>query len=292
MNQSLQKLVRVSVLLGVILFAVSGYIWWNQIVTNPSRVFWNTLDKNLSTNSVVRSIEFEQQGSASKNVTAVSLLGEANAQTVNAITDMYKNSVTTETILTPNATYTRILDVDSEAEIAQSKLSGLFASWAKEDLTGDVASADLIAAIAGNVPSFPVAQLSKEQRSKIMTYVRDNKVFEFNQNEIKKTTKDGRKVYEYTVTIHPESYIAMMKLIGEMTGINEHESIDPSLYKDQAPVTETISIDVMSRRVLSVVDGSGVTEKYSSYGTIRAMDLPKDTITFEELQQRFAEIAV
>lgn len=292
MNARQQHLVRLAVLVGIILFGVSGYVWWTKIYTNPERIFWSTAANNLATTGVTREVKDENNTtSGSEQITQLQLGGRTIAATNKTLDGGDGNVVKTQTLITPQKTYTRITDIQtSDKAVSKQQLALVIDVWAKSDTApeGQVSQSFLVAA-SGTLPSLPIANLPAKQRNEILHDMKTNKVYSVDFAKSKVQEQHGRQVRVYDVTINVEPLVAMLKKLGTMTGTKEYADADPSKYRDQKISGLQFTIDTKARQIANVYDTNNkFREIYSSYGIALAAQLPTQTVTEAELQSRFA----
>ena len=293
-----QKLIRLCVTLGSILIIIGAYVWWTKIYTNAENIFWGAFANNLATSSVTRTISDGPENSDAANTQAMQLqLGGNNVvYSTRKNADGLGNSVTTESITTPTESFIRLTNIRAaQHQIDASKLSSVVNVWAKDDTPLQQGiKQDFLTGYAGNLPSLPIANLDSKTRGEIVAYAKEHKAFSVDFKDVKATKQDGRSARTYTVKINPEGYVGLLKLVSQKVGTNHLADVDPVAYRNQEPLTEEITIDTLSRRVLTVKDSAGgYSETYSAYGVPVTTAVPsKGVITTSELQNRLGQLLV
>lgn len=293
MNSRQQHLVRLAVLIGLILFGMSGYVWWTKIYTNPERIFWSAAANNLATTGVTRSIKDEGNTStAAPQITQLQLGGNNIAITDKAINDGGGNEVSTQTVMTPQQTYTRITGIKtSDKSITEQKLALVVNVWAKSEVAAGQISQPFVVAASGALPSLPVANLSPQQRSEILSDMKTNKVYTVDFAAAKTETHNGRQVRVYDITINVEPFVTVLKKLGTMTGTKEYQNVEPRKYQGQTITGMRFAVDSKSRQLAYVYDSNNkFRETYSSYGVAVNFALPTQTVPESELQSRFTQL--
>lgn len=279
-------------LVGLILFGMSGYVWWTKIYTNPERIFWGAAANNLATTGVTRSTENEAAAGATPQITQLQLGGRNIAITNKALNDGAGNEIKTQTIITPQQTYTRITDIKTNNKaITKQQRALVLDVWAKSETPHAAVSQAFVVAASGALPSLPVANLAAQQRDEILQDMKSNKAYVVDFAKAKKETYNGRQVRVYDVTINIESFVAMLKKLGGMTGTKEYQDVEPRKYHGQTIEGIRFAIDTKSRQLVYVYDSNNkFRETYSSYGVAVMAGLPTQTIPESELQSRFTQL--
>jgi hypothetical protein len=78
----------------------------------------------------------------------------------------------------------------------------------------------------------------------------------------------------------------MQKTLAKMLGLKLFDELEPNQYQGQEPTSVTMDIDAWSHRLVSVrYDGQDRTESYSAYNVVRKGDIPKTSLSSQQLQQ-------
>lgn len=294
------KLIISLVAVAVVLFAVSGGLYWyKQVYQAPEQVFWGMLDNNLSTSSVTRHITQtpEQTGGSSVDQYTRLQMGSQNA-TKSAVTlsqgdGSSQSIVKSESIGTQSNDYSRYLSVQTEQKGSNGQpldFSSILGIWGKTD-DAEAGAAPQVSyyrqAYLGSV--VPFAQLPAQARGDVVQNLRDSNVYEVDYSNVRHEQREGQSVLSFPVKISPKSYVEQLVKILGYTGLDA-SGLDPSVYANARQIEATFYINPVSRQLVSVVYSGGQEETYSSYGLILPIDLPKDTIPFSELQQRIQSI--
>ena len=95
----------------------------------------------------------------------------------------------------------------------------------------------------------------------------------------------GRPVYVYSVDVEPVAYVGLEKAFTNDLGIKTLDNIDPNNYQGQQAVKVKLTVDAWSHRLVEVsYVGTKHQEFYSSYGVPINKQLPKATISGQQLQ--------
>lgn len=257
---------------------------------NPRHVFEGMLKNNFSTTGFTRQVSSKQNGVEAQELAKLQLGNDTFTRTLTTL-KQGSDTVTTDAISTPSQDYVRYVSIDTKRKNNNGK-SLNFASavgvWAKTDSQTPGSSQSITQMMLG---IFPMANLSPQNRHDLLQQMDRDNVFSVNYDKVKKQTIDGRRVYTYEVQLMPQAYVAMLKSFGQYAGVGDQVmNLNPDDYQGQKPTTLIVSVDAMSHHLLSV-DTKGVqgyTQEFSSYGVNRPLQLPKNTITSAELQQRLS----
>lgn len=287
-----------SILLGVILAAVlilAGWLAWSKIIIDPDRVLSDTLNNSLRTPSITREVVQDQGNSGVRQVSYISFRQpDPNANTKTTIYQATNSnttaSVETETIGTNTSDYVRYTDIkEAGGEDGTGGLGDLIGKWAqrnKED-NSSVPGSNLTFFNEGLFSIIPFGNLDKASRETLLGFINDKNLYNYTSAE--KKFEDGRLVYEYNFSINPADLVDILRRYMELTGNGDSSQLDPSEYASSPPIQIQITVDVLSRQVVSIKYPQGRIENYSGYGLYRPVDIPTETIPIEQLQQRIRQ---
>ena len=278
------------------LVVLSGWLWWEKVYMNPTRVFWSMMSNNLATDSVVRHTHQTQSGQTSDEYIQIAF-GAVNAS--RSVTTLSQNdaagptTVVSETIGTPTNDYSRYISIKTTQKSSTGKLpdtSKVVGIWGK---TPD--------APAGQKPSLqyfqqgvlgivPFANLTNTQRSDLVKIMRDDNVYDIAAGAPKRTKVGKRAAYVYSVNINPAAYIGMLGQYAKDLGLGDI-GLDPSQYAGSQPLKADFTVDKLSRQLVSIsYTGTTQSETFSSQGLEQPITLPTQTIPISDLQNRVQSI--
>jgi hypothetical protein len=289
---------KIFTILAVVIFGISGWAWWHVVRSDPERTFYSALDNSLRTTGVSRRVAqdsgqqklnqevFLSQGAqhvARSTTTSTTAIEQAGNEST---------TVKTEAIGTPTADYDRYLSIDTTQKSADGKqldFTSLLNIWGKSETAPGLTSGQLYNESALGV--VPIGNIGADKRGELLKLIRDNNVYELNEEHVERKIEQGRPVYTYEVTVSPEPYINMLKQFAAAMKLTHLQNIDASQYKDSSPITFKIKVDVWGQQITQVeYQGGSRTEKYGSYGVQRGFSVPTDTIPVEELQAKLQSI--
>jgi hypothetical protein len=293
-----QLALEVVVLLAVILFGISGWLWWHFLRSNPENIFWGMMDNNLRTQSVTKQ---SSEGDKSQRTIQSSRAFTSPDQIVKGVTKITQQSdsgsikVLTETVGTPHADFVRYLTIESTEKNASGKtpdFSNVKNVWGKaaavnpKSTTGQLYSQAVLGVV-------PFGSLNLAQRQQLLQFMKDKKVYVTDFNSVDRFKNGGRSYYEYQVSVSPMAYIQMLQMYAKMAGLNQLNDINAEDYKDSSALKFKLQVDVFSKQLVGIkpLGGAPRTEAYGGYGIIsRKVALPTQTITLDELQTRLQTV--
>jgi hypothetical protein len=278
---------------GVLVFILSGWLWWAQVYQNPERVYWSMLANSLQTTSVTR--QLSQNSTASKlSQTVVQTFGVS--PTVQSYTTLQqgKSTIKTENIGTPDKDYIRYIAITSDQKSTAGKalnFAPALNKWAQTDVpnTAGAQNPSLFTQVTlglagGNL--VPQAELQATDRDKLLTLLRNTVVFDTNLDNVKKQRVAGRLQYVYTSNVQAVGYVGFQKEFAKMVGLKLLDKVDPNDYQGQAATKVELTVDAWSHQLVSVnYIGQDRKEQYSSYGVVRQVPPPVAKLTGTQLQQ-------
>jgi hypothetical protein len=274
--------------LGVLIFAVAGWFWYQRIYGNPERVFWTMIENNLATQGSTRTVV---QGSAdgdSEQVIHLSFGGNTHTRGLTSIRQGGENSslVRTETIGSHDADYVRYVELKPGGNKPNGQpydFSAVLEKWGKTPNTEGQQSNILLESLLGLVP---VGDFNPAERRELLRMIREKDVYDTDLTKVDVTRVNGRTLYTYKVSVNLQAYLEMMNEYVRMIGIDVGDGLDPTGYAGQS-AQAVFSVDKKSRRLATVnySDGSR-TETYGGYGVADTQPFPVESIDLSELQAR------
>lgn len=302
--KSRQKLTRMQtnalvITAGIIILAIGGWLWWQNIYSTPQRVFWATINNNLATTGITKHVppSGQDSGTTTDQYTRLSFGAQNMVRSVNILTQdngTSKSTVKTETIGTPDSDFARYLSIQTDQKNAEgkpldfTKIQGIWGKSADAALGQSASASYFRQAVLGLVP---FAYLDSATRSEVLTYMQTNSVYKIDFSKTQKTNQNGKSVYIYTVNIMPKAYASFLVELNKKLGLGTLDGIDPSSYDSTPPIKTQFTIDKNARQLASVKYSSNSQEEdYSGYGLNTPFALPTQTIPITELQNRIQSI--
>lgn len=280
---------------GSLLFILAALLWWNKASVEPATVFWGTVRNSMSTSGVTLHVN-EGSASAKDSQSIQYSLGTSNLVHSTRTVEQNGTTVKTESVGDASHTYTRYTDVKTNQKTAAGKkadFSSVLNVWAVP--ASDTTSAQLLPQVAlglalplGAVP-MPIGYVAPTQRENIVRDMQSRSLYQvsFANSAVKKETKDGRLQYTYSVTMQPKLYVTIMKKFAKEVGVKDLENVDEAQYASTQAVTVSLTIDAHARQLVKVENTTqGYTETYSGYGVPVDISLPKNALSYDELQKR------
>ena len=281
--------------MAALILVVGLFSWYQYIHKSTYGVFWDTVDNNLNLFGVTRTIDQSSGESKFNQKLQISLGAENVARGLTTITQPGQNGtieVVTETLGTLTNNYARYVDVSLVRDnAAVPDISSIKNVWGREDLVGDKDPNQSVLAEGLLFSSFPLAGLSAPQRQEVIQFMKDSQAYEVDYKGARVVTRAGKQAYEYNVIVNMEGYIAAVKMVDEMMGLNQLSDVDPTAYAEADPAQLTVVNSIDGRQLLEVsYTGTTRTEKYSAYGARITVDIPETNLLRSELEQRVQTI--
>ncbi|HKR81628.1 MAG TPA: hypothetical protein VJR27_01370 [Candidatus Saccharimonadales bacterium] len=284
-------------LTGIVVLLLTGWLWWAKASTNPTRVFNGMLANSLSTMSTT--LNLSQSGSSAKEAIQIQFGGTTAAHAVTTLSQN-SNTVTTETIGTPTADYTRYTSIKTGKVGKNGKpldLSKVQNVWAKTTAAEATNQQNIplfqqavlgIGLPIGSVP-VPMGAVSSKDRAALLAQIAGDNVYSPNFSKMKKGTVHGRLAYAYPVTLQPVTYARLMQNFAKALGLHTLDTFDPNSLSGKQPIEMTFIVDAHAKQLVEIDYATGnYKETYSSYGAVMPVTLPKNPISNGELQQRLS----
>lgn len=288
------KLTRILILLGLLLFVGAGAAWWTSVGSNPRNVFYDMLDNSMKTRSIGRHVV---QDNGSQKLEQRSHLITGQTAQVNSLTTLSQGagtSVKTQSIGTPTEDFVRYVAIETDQLGASGQplnFDNVIGVWGKstpaeqgEGTRGELFGENVLGVI-------PIGFVPYERRVELIKLIDEQNVYDIDYSKTKREVVNGRPQYTYDVVVKSDKYITMLKEFAKSVGLTQLESLDPSSFADAEPFQFSMTVDILSRQLVSVAfTGSARTEVYSSHGHETSVTLPDQTIPIDELQARLQNI--
>lgn len=277
-------------LLGLIALAVlilGLQLWYNKVYADPHRVFWNMIDNNLSTRGFTKETS---QPACVPNAQSTNVLQTTFTPSlrIRCITQIEQGIIklTVESIGTTEADYVHYSNVKTTGENPKTdKYDKIYGMWLKNN-GNESATASLYSHILNSPVLF--GYFSGQQREKITDSLR--KVYEVDYKKVDSQRSGVRETYVYDVTVPLRKFAAAEKLYAETMNLPIANQINPDAYPAEGKVKVKLSVDVLSRQ-LQGVEFQNVAEKYSGYGISPTINIPKQTVSLQQLQNAFQNVS-
>jgi hypothetical protein len=288
---------RLSVTFAIVIVVIAaGFIWWQFVWQNQTRVFQDMLANNLSTTSVTKT---ESANASDQHIEQdVRLeMGNMNAADWLVAATQGPSTVTTESIGTPSAGYIRYTHVATQVKGTANNAANfnkVINTWGKSDGKTDptlnhIFSQTLLDLSAAPLP--PIGNLPDAERQTLLAYMKSEKIFTPTYKNTKRAVVNGRAVYTYTVAVQLGAYVRMMQSFAHFLGLTDLDTIDPSQYSTVPPITLQMSVDRNSHQLIKITyPGSSFAQSYTDWGLLQPITIPSTTIPTTELQQRIQSL--
>ena len=284
----------------VLLLSTAGAVWWTRVQTDPERVFWGMLEQSLRTNGVTVQSSQDDFGANVTYTLQYSLGGNNLAQSMTRV-EQQGTKLTTEVIGTPDADYTRYVDIETDETNEAGDpidVSAIENVWAKTEHTDGTSGLIGQAALGLNLPlgalPVPIANLPAEQRESLLDQMRRENIYQVSYDNVsRQRSEDGRLLHVYNAQIQAILYASLMKQFGEYAGLQELVDLDPNTHSGAPPLEVEMTVDVRSRQLVDVrmaSSGGMYHQTYSGYDIPVQVQRPNDTVSGSELQHRLQEL--
>lgn len=291
-----RKVVLVTVIVGVSV-VVFGWVWWARSYNKPQKAFEDMLDISLRTPGVTRHITEKNGQGAVDQTTRVTLQGQSNARTTTILTQETGNgasTVVTETLGTAQNDYVRYQAIDTN----QTKMNGqpmdfksILGLWGKGGSPADTTQPPARLLNESLFGVVPFAELGRGARANLLKTMKTKDVYHVDYGKVANRSENGRPVFVYSVSINPASYIDMLKQFARELGSHQLDGVNSSQFTGRPARVLEFSVDKLSHQLVRVhYVSSNRDETYSGYGLVEALNIPKNTISITELQNRLQQL--
>lgn len=281
-NQKLQNYVFVA---GLIVFTgvLAVFLWLATVRNTPEKLFWAAIEQSLSTTGVTRRFSSESDTQRLVQVTRLNYAGSLQADTTLTITGIEGSKAVSQLLGTADEDYIRYRDITGD-ELPENVKD----RWAVLPRQNGARTGLLGQALLGT--ALPTGNFNASNRAKLMDFLRQNNVYAVQEFTEKGVEIEGRTTDVVAVMVDVVTFQRFLKDYLLMMGLNDAaESVATPLEGDKIRIE--VAIHASSRQIVKIgFDGldSSSSEVYGQWGGSSKLDIPSDTINFDELQAAFA----
>lgn len=286
----LKRLVRLMTSFAVVVGLIGLYLWYGRMYMTDERRFWLALENSMATQSVTRTLT--NGGTGNQAVQDQQFFFAPQMASVSHVTYSQKSSlvdtaVETEGISFPDAQYSRYTAFSTNQKKDDGSipnLAGIIDKWestiypeesklqARQNYVGELVTL----AIFGNYDA--------SFRNDVVAQMKQNKVFDFNDNSFSRTVVDGENILEVNVSINLKPYIVQLQRAFQESGYGEFPALDPSKYAEDSKINALYSVNMRSNAIVGISFGNRE-EKYSGYGIQKKIEAPLSEFDSGELEK-------
>ncbi|MGH7158169.1 MAG: hypothetical protein ACREGD_03830 [Candidatus Saccharimonadales bacterium] len=281
---------------GLLLLLAAGGLWWCRLAVAPERVFWGMIEQSFKTSGVTMSSTMQQGESSLEQHLQYSLGAQNRALSSNTLRQGGA-VVTTETLGTLGADYTRYAHIQTERTSEEGgplDLANILNVWAKTEQppgTSQLLSQTILGLSVplGAMP-VPIGYLSPDQREKLINQIKNEGMYEISFKDVKKEKKNGRLYYTYQVKVQSIPYVHLVQEFAKSIGLHDLDQVNPNDYQGQ-PLTIQMTVDARAKQITEVhVPEVDFRQTFSAHGIPVSIQPPEQSVPAEELQRRLTEL--
>lgn len=282
MREAIQRLLRVlGIVIVTALLVISYVVWRRQTNPDPTAVYWQALQRTMSTPGITCTSDETNNSITTKQVIELDLSSRATAHAWASVTQV-GTSVMTEEITTHAADYMRYTAIKSPTKLDLTQVLNVWST-----VTGPTSSKPLYGRTALGGCVFPLADLSNSEVKPLLATLKTGTVFKTTPATALRSTLAAHPTYIYDVSVQPSSYIAFMQQVAKAIGLTDLDNLDVSSYSQAPAVALKVYINPRSSEVQQIVFSSGAhTVRLSNYGRRPQLVVPQSTISSQQLSQR------
>lgn len=294
--QLTKQALQAAVVFGLLVLGAGVFMWWQVLYTDHQNTFEGALHETLRTYSVTRTIEQEAGLQSLEQVSRLQfgpqavVYGETTIRQAGEITA----EVITEEIGTSQRGYVRYVKIETEERDDEGErldFSDVVGEWGvNESQDGFGESGESFSEAVLDV--VPFGKVSAADRRELVDFAISSGAYNVDYTRVDESTENGRRIYEYPVTLQPEHYVAYLQKVAEAVGLTQLQDVDPASFRNVQPINFTIKVDMLSRQINEVAFQAQQdrVETISGYGILSQVDIPANPIPAFELQQRIQSV--
>src|SRR4029079_4326480 len=137
----------------------------------------------------------------------------------------------------------------------------------------------------------PIGYVEPDARKALIGQMQDDVAYQVAFSKVKKDRADGRLTYTYDVSLQPVAFAAFIKRFAKDVGVHTLDQLDPNSYKGQQAIKLQVAIDARAHRIIRIAaPGTDYVQTYSAYDVPVTQELPAQTISVRQLQERLAKL--
>lgn len=288
-----------SIILLSIIAVISVWLFIISFFNSKERVFWASINNNLSTSSITREVDQHQPGLIAKRTLFARSGSEfgvvANINIQQQAPNKKTTNVETENITTPKLNIARYKRVGLETKGENNspiEYNNFKNKWFTQSTNKDQ-NLEIIADGLGLSPGVvagtpPFVLLSNDQKSAVF----DNfKVaYKPDLSTVQATTFNNKDVYKFQVSVDVYSYLLGLNKIRKNMGFKEL-SLNPEDFKQNEPFNIQIIVGVSTRQIYEVTDANSRTkEVFKNHGLDKSIKLPNVGFTKKDIETELTEL--
>lgn len=285
-------------IVGVGFFVASAVLSYNKLYLTNERRFWLAIENGLRTNSVVK--EQQQGGTGNKQIDRTRFSFGSNPQTnkttsISDITATTKSNVITELLQTESLQFIRYTDITTDQtkeDGSDYDFSSIKNVWAKQAEATSEEEAEFLknSYVQLQVTLVPFGNLQTTSRRSIVNSLRNDGVYDIDYKGARTESVDDIDYVIYPVKVMTKKYVAVLQKHFIAMGYGEFPPFNPDNYADNSRVNAQILVR-KNDNVIAGITFNGITEKYTNYGVLNKVDLPKEYISVDELQENLGSLS-
>jgi hypothetical protein len=251
------------------------------------------LSDNLSTPAVTRIVEQNGQGLRVSQYTRINFTGTPSAHALTVFAQN-GNTLTTEQISSQQHDFVRYQRIDLPKKAGGNNLDihAVLGKWARLE-HGQSVSGQLASGLFGQslLDVLPMANLAPAQRESLLNTMREQHVFTYDSQLVKRVQLQGKPVYLYSVSIKPQAYVRVMQQFERLVGGTSYGSLKAGSFAHAKPIPVVLAVDARTHMLSQSYEvHSKRIERYEGFGVADTFTEPKTTITTAELTRRLGQL--
>lgn len=278
-------------LAGLVLFAISGWMWRSQHNNNPERAFWSMVNNSLSSPSVTKTVSLGEGSNEVTQVRHTSYSPQYISETLTDITETNESGVASTVrsrmISTMTNDYISYEKLDIPTVSGQpANVDDILNVWGVQEVHQEAKAALGSTTTEALINIIPFGDLLPKAREELVSFMRDNQVYRGIDEGVSRKI-DGRDVIVYRLTVPTKQYAELLQRYAKALGFGEIGGLDPTVYTEENQTVVDVMIDKRTKQLTRVTYGDeSRIEEYHSQGLRQMPSVPPQTVSFEELQNR------
>lgn len=270
-------------------------VWWLAAKPTPEQVFSSMLENSLSLRGVTRVTTQEAEGQSLEQVVQLQTGHEeivAGRTVLKQSSQVNDSIVVTESTGNPLSDFVRYVSIETDQTGMGGQsldFSEVLGVWGRSTDGSALSGGEFFSEATLGV--VPISYLEPNERQEMIEKINQLQLYEIDYSTVQVSQYEGRDAYVYRVNMQPEKYISLLKDFAQIIGSKQLDGVNPNDFVGSPTLSMEMTVDILSRQLMKVsYSDSDRSEIYGSYGLLRDISLPKESITVEELQSRLQSI--
>ena len=283
----LKKLIKYMIILALIISIVGSYLWYGNMYMTNERRFWTAINNSMATQSVTRTLTSGGTGNTviqnQQFFFAPQMVSRSHVRFIQKSSTV-DTSVETEGISFVDHQFSRYNSFRTNQQREDGttpNLDSILGKWEGNKVPEDQLDDARLNYVSELVTLAVFGNFGAKFRSETIELLKQNNVYEINEEAVSEDTVDGKKVLIYPISVSLKGFTEVLQNAFTEAGYGKFPPLDPANYDEDSRVSATFAVDPKNNSISGIQFGSR-SEKYRGYGIY--INVAKPNTDFESGQ--------